>query len=136
MVGSLHAEDNPFVGTWSANLAKSNLLSDYQYKPLTLQIAVVFDTVTLASKFVSTSGQEQSAADLLHTDGKEHPGTLSPGVLHTARWINSRTLETRAKKDGKDVDKAAADLKLPEKYKDYTMDRLKADVTVIYSELK
>src|SRR5262249_7272308 len=42
----------------------------------------------------------------------------------------------QAKKDGKDVDKAAADLKLPEKYKDYTMDRLKADVTVIYSELK
>ena len=103
MVGSLHAEDNPFVGTWSAKLAKSKLLSDYQYKPLTLQIAVVFDTVTLGSKFVSTSGQEQSAADLFHTDGKEHPGTLSLGVLHTARWINSRTLETRAKKDGKDM---------------------------------
>ena len=42
----------------------------------------------------------------------------------------------QAKKDGKDVDKAAADIKLPEKYKDYSMDRLKADVTVIYSELK
>ena len=36
-------------------------------------------------------------------DGKEHPGTLSPGVLHTARWVNSRMIETTAKKDGKDV---------------------------------
>ena len=42
----------------------------------------------------------------------------------------------QAKKDGKDIDQAAADLKLPEKYKDYNMGRLKANVTAIYSELK
>jgi glyoxylase-like metal-dependent hydrolase (beta-lactamase superfamily II) len=42
----------------------------------------------------------------------------------------------QAKKDGKTADQAAADLKLPEKYKDYNMGRLKADVTVIYGELK
>src|SRR5262249_13634492 len=42
----------------------------------------------------------------------------------------------QAKKDGKDVDKAAAEIKLPEKYKDYNMGRLKADVTAIYSEIK
>jgi glyoxylase-like metal-dependent hydrolase (beta-lactamase superfamily II) len=42
----------------------------------------------------------------------------------------------QAKKDGKDIDQAAADIKLPEKYKDYNMGRLKANVTAIYSELK
>ena len=42
----------------------------------------------------------------------------------------------QAKKDGKTADQAAADLKLPEKYKDYDMRRLKADVTTIYAELK
>ncbi len=42
----------------------------------------------------------------------------------------------QAKKDGKDVDQAVASIKLPEKYKDYNMGRLKADVTAIYSELK
>jgi len=41
----------------------------------------------------------------------------------------------QAKKDGKDVDKAAADIKLPEKYKDYNMGRLKSNVTAIYAEL-
>ena len=42
----------------------------------------------------------------------------------------------QAKKDGKNEDQAAADLKLPEKYKDYNMGRLKANVTAIYSESK
>jgi cyclase len=42
----------------------------------------------------------------------------------------------QAKKDGKTADQAATDIKLPEKYKDYNMGRLKADVTTIYSELK
>lgn len=42
----------------------------------------------------------------------------------------------QAKKDGKTADQAAADLKLPEKYKSYNMGRLKGNVTAIYSELK
>jgi glyoxylase-like metal-dependent hydrolase (beta-lactamase superfamily II) len=42
----------------------------------------------------------------------------------------------QAKKDGKTVDLTAADLKLPDKYKDYNMSRLKAGVTAIYGELK
>jgi hypothetical protein len=41
----------------------------------------------------------------------------------------------QAKKDGKDVDKAAAEIKMSEKYKDYNMGRLKSNVTAIYSEL-
>lgn len=42
----------------------------------------------------------------------------------------------QAKKAGKTADQAAAELKLPEKFKDYNMGRLKANVTTIYSELK
>jgi glyoxylase-like metal-dependent hydrolase (beta-lactamase superfamily II) len=42
----------------------------------------------------------------------------------------------QAKKDGKSVDQAATDLKLPEKYKDYNLSRAKAGVTAIYNELK
>ncbi|MBO0859959.1 MAG: MBL fold metallo-hydrolase [Chloracidobacterium sp.] len=42
----------------------------------------------------------------------------------------------QARKDGKDATKAAADIKLPEKYKGYDMGRLKADITTVYSELK
>lgn len=42
----------------------------------------------------------------------------------------------QAKKDGKTVDQAATDLKLPEKYKDYNLGRAKGGVTAIYNELK
>jgi hypothetical protein len=42
----------------------------------------------------------------------------------------------QAKKEGKTEDQVVADLKLPEKYKDYNMGRLKADVAAIYKELK
>lgn len=42
----------------------------------------------------------------------------------------------QAKKDGKTADQAAEGIKLPEKYKDYNIGRLKANVTAIYSELK
>jgi glyoxylase-like metal-dependent hydrolase (beta-lactamase superfamily II) len=42
----------------------------------------------------------------------------------------------QAKRDGKDADQATAGIKLPEKYKDYTMGSLKANVTAVYSELK
>lgn len=42
----------------------------------------------------------------------------------------------KAKKDGKTADQAATDLKLPDKYKDYNMARLKADVNAVYGELK
>lgn len=42
----------------------------------------------------------------------------------------------QAKKDGKTVDEAATDLKLPDRYKDYNLGRAKAGVTAIYNELK
>jgi len=42
----------------------------------------------------------------------------------------------QAKKAGKTVDQAAADLKLPEKYKDYNLSRGKAAVAALYGELK
>ncbi|HKQ75369.1 MAG TPA: MBL fold metallo-hydrolase [Blastocatellia bacterium] len=41
----------------------------------------------------------------------------------------------QAKKEGKNQDQTAADLKLPEKYKDYSRNRLAANVAAIYSEL-
>jgi cyclase len=42
----------------------------------------------------------------------------------------------QSKKDGKTVEQAVADLKLPEKYKDYKLGGAKGGVTEIYNELK
>jgi glyoxylase-like metal-dependent hydrolase (beta-lactamase superfamily II) len=42
----------------------------------------------------------------------------------------------QAIEEGKTPEEAAAGLKLPEKFKDYSMDRAQANVTTIYSEIK
>ena len=42
----------------------------------------------------------------------------------------------QARKDGKTVDQAAADLKLPGQFKDYKLAAARGAVTAIYSELK
>ncbi len=42
----------------------------------------------------------------------------------------------QAKKDGKNADQAVTDIKLPEKYKDYGLARLKFNINTIYAELK
>ncbi|HMG34114.1 MAG TPA: MBL fold metallo-hydrolase [Blastocatellia bacterium] len=46
------------------------------------------------------------------------------------------TAVQQAKKEGKTIDQAVTDLKLPDKYKDYNMGRAKAAVTAIYNESK
>jgi len=70
---------------------------------MTLQFAIVFDTLTIGTKLVTTSGRQQTATELFHMDGKEHPGTLNPGVVITGKWINAHLIETGGKKDGQDV---------------------------------
>lgn len=42
----------------------------------------------------------------------------------------------QARKDGKTADQAAAELKLPDRYKDFNLGRAKAGVNAIYGELK
>jgi hypothetical protein len=42
----------------------------------------------------------------------------------------------QAKREGKTVDQAAADLKLPEKYPDYKLGAARGGITAVYSELK
>jgi len=91
------------AGIWASNLSKSQLPANYQYRSLTLQFAFVLDTVTVGSTFVQASGQQASATELFHLDGKSHPGTLNPGVIVSAKWASPRKLETHATKDRKDA---------------------------------
>jgi hypothetical protein len=90
---------NPFVGTWTANIPKSKLHPSFQFQDVTLRISVAGDTVTLASELTS-AGQTQRAAETFRTDGTETPGTLTAGVTHVARWLGSHVLAAIAKKDG------------------------------------
>jgi hypothetical protein len=92
--------ENPFVGNWTANIAKSKLDPRYQFQSVALRIIVAGDTVTMASDVVDALGKTQRAEETFRTDGTETPGTLNPGVLLVARWVGSQVLATIAKKDG------------------------------------
>jgi hypothetical protein len=103
MVESLPAADNPFVGKWIANFPKSKVPPDFQYKCVTLQIAIVFDTVTLGSKSVTASGQEHSATELFLPTARNTWHAQPPAFSTRHRWVNARMIETRATKDGKEM---------------------------------
>jgi hypothetical protein len=78
--------------------------------------------------------------------GIEDIDTVIPGHSDITDWkavqayaefnADFLTAVEAAKKAGKTADEAAADLKLPERWKDYGMQRAKDNVTKIYAELK
>jgi hypothetical protein len=91
---------NPFVGTWTANLAQSRRHPANPFRSATLQIQVAGDTVTITDVVVKDSGQEEHGENTIRADGNEHPSEHGNGYALTARWRGSHVLETVATKDG------------------------------------
>jgi len=93
-------KDQPFVGEWIANVAKSKPSPDYAFQTATLRIDQAGDSMTMASQLVFASGQEQRASETFRTDGTETQGTLTSGVTLVAKWLDPHVLASLAKKDG------------------------------------
>lgn len=92
-------KENPFVGSWVADISKSRLSPAVPLQSATLQIAVAGDTVSMASTTV-IGGQEQNAAETFRSDGTETPGTINPGIMLAAKWVGSHVLASIATKNG------------------------------------
>jgi hypothetical protein len=106
VLAGVAGSEHPFVGTWVANISKSKPHPDYPLKAVTLQIAVVGDTVTIDDTHVHGSGKETHGTHSFQADGKEHPfeaPALGSGVVVVARWLSSHVLDTVVKKDGKEI---------------------------------
>ena len=92
------------------------------------------------------SGLEYPRSLMKAASGIKGVDNVIPGHSAVTNWAEFReygefmrdfvAAVEQAKKDGKTVDQAATDLKLPEKYKDYNLGRAKGAITAIYSELK
>jgi hypothetical protein len=93
--------DQPLVGEWTANIAKSRLSPDHAFKSAILRVELSDDSMTMSSHLIFVSGQEQRAAETFRTDGTETPGTLTPGVTLVAKWLDPHVLASLARKDGK-----------------------------------
>jgi hypothetical protein len=94
-------EKHPLMGTWKANLEKSQRHQNHLFSSLTMQFERSGDLVLLTYTGVNMSGKPESSTRKLHPDGKEYPIAEAPGVVEVARWIGTTTLEVVAKKDGK-----------------------------------
>jgi hypothetical protein len=88
-------------GKWKADIAKSQLHPNHQFKSLSMHFVISEATVRLTFNGVNMSGQEESGSTEFHPDGKDYPVAQAPDIVQTSRWIGSNSLETVARRDGK-----------------------------------
>lgn len=102
----LGAADNPLIGTWKLNLAKSKY--DPSSKPRKSQM-LMFESqagglIKVTAKGTDAEGNSSSIEYAVKDDGKDYPVTGNPNFDTVAyRRINSRTTERIFKKGGKVV---------------------------------
>ena len=94
---------NPFVGSWTANLAESRLDPKLQLEGASMTISVKGNSVTISSAVTLPSGDTQQGTETLRADGTETAGTLTPGVVHIANWVGSNVLAFIAKKGNQPI---------------------------------
>lgn len=94
---------NPFVGSWTADLSTSRLDPKMPLKGADLTISVSGNVVTLTSAVILPSGATQQGTETLRADGTETAGTLTSGVVHVANWVGSHVLAFITRKGAQNI---------------------------------
>ncbi len=112
--GLLFAKDNPFVGTWKLNLAKSKFEPGPAPKSQTRTVAAQGDGAKYTFDGVAADGQAFSYSFTVNYDGKDYPvsGTGMPAGADTIaiRLVGTNKAEATEKKGGKEVGTAEAEV--------------------------
>ena len=98
----VHAQSDPFVGTWKLNVAKSK----YTPGPVPTSITSIYEAAGKGYKVTVTNVSASGTLKYGYTtnlDGKESPltGNNPNADTITARRIDARTIENVSKKGGK-----------------------------------
>jgi len=103
MASEARAQDDPLMGTWKLNLARSN----YDPGPPPRSLVIRFEPFgTNGAKYtqdhIKSQGQEQHVTYTMYFDGKDYPmiGDAGRDMISTIR-IDTYTIEQTSKKDGK-----------------------------------
>jgi len=108
------AEDNPFLGTWKLDLAKSKYETAPAPKSQTRTIAVQGNGVKYSFEGVSADGKTFAYSFVTYYDGTEAAitGTGSPAGADaiTLKRVGSHKVEGTLHKGGKDVGKVTAEV--------------------------
>lgn len=114
IVGPLMAQDNPFVGTWKLNLAKSKFEPGPAPKSITRTVVAQGDGAKYSFEAVRADGTTSSYSFSSNYDGKDSPvtGMGMPGGADTiaGKRVNSRKVVSTLKKDGKEVGKSVSEV--------------------------
>ena len=93
-------ETHTLEGNWNANLSKSRVHENHQFKSAKMKFKISDKVVSVTYSGVNMAGKEESGTREVYPDGKEYPVTEAPGVVQIAKWESSRVLKVLAKKDG------------------------------------
>ncbi|OFW37779.1 MAG: hypothetical protein A3J28_01920 [Acidobacteria bacterium RIFCSPLOWO2_12_FULL_60_22] len=102
---SLHAQQDPLMGTWKLNLSKSK----YNPGPPPRSRILKFepspnDGLIMTNDGITANGEKTHTVESFAQDGKDHPETEIQGVdARVSRRIDAYTTETINKKGGQTV---------------------------------
>ena len=100
------AADNPFIGTWKMNPAKSN---GTNYKSYTIKVESRDNGFSAAQDIVSTEGKVIHTTQRAKYDGKDYPlkGSPDADMLSFTR-PDPNTVDYIVKKNGKEIQRGQA----------------------------
>lgn len=111
---ALSGQDNPFVGTWKLNTAKSKFEPGPGPKSLTRTIAAQGGGASYSFAGVGADGASISYSFSTNYDGKDSAitGAGAPGGADTIalKRVSSRKVEGELKKGGKEVGKVVGEV--------------------------
>jgi hypothetical protein len=101
-VGLFAQADNPRVGTWQLNVAKSKYSPGPPPRSHTVKIEAAGKGEKVTSEIVTADGTKMTTGYTADYDGKDHPLTGSPlADTVSIKRIDSHTTERTDKKGGK-----------------------------------
>ena len=100
---ALMAAENPFLGTWKLNTAKSQFKPGPGPKSMTVTFAQDGDQIKRTAEGVDAEGKPVSTQSSIKWDGQDHPVTNPSGKPTTVavKVVNDRTVEYIVRTDGK-----------------------------------
>ena len=104
---ALVAADNPFVGTWKLNTAKSRGTAGTLSKESTVVFEAVGDQMKRTVTGIDPDGKPVNTSGTIPWDGKEHKveGSGGPPMMVAAKSVNDRRVNVTVKNaDGKVVE--------------------------------
>ena len=96
------ADNDPFVGTWKLNIAKSKFEGGAPPKSSTATITTVGDKRRVAVHTVPAAGPDVNTESTAADDGRDYPmkGSATVDTVAVTR-VNPRTIDRKDKKNGK-----------------------------------